>query len=129
MGNDHYLKRLILHTAEKDEKQNQRIIRPWSTHLTLRHKNEHDLTHLCGMDFPISINWMSSFPILGLLSGIFHLCSNFNRTLCNRTVETLIRRYVMWRLIWVCTVCLSPTKRTLGLYVRIYNVKVNLESS
>ena len=28
-----------------------------------------------------------------------------------QTVETLIRR-----LIWVCTVCICPTKRTLGLY-------------
>ena len=31
-------------------------------------------------------------------------------------VETLIRRRVLWRLIWVCTICLHPTKRTQGLY-------------
>ena len=28
----------------------------------------------------------------------------------------MIRRRILWRLIWVCTVCLCPTKRTLGLY-------------
>ena len=31
-------------------------------------------------------------------------------------METLIRRHVLWRLIWVCAVCLCPTKRMLGLY-------------
>ena len=31
-------------------------------------------------------------------------------------METLIRRWVLWRLVWVCTVCLCPTKRMLGLY-------------
>ena len=29
----------------------------------------------------------------------------------------LIRRRVVRRLVWVCTVCLRPTKRTLGLYL------------
>ena len=51
-----------------------------------------------------------------VVSGIFHFYSNFNRTFCKQTVETLIRRHVMWRLTWVCTVCLCPTKRKLGLY-------------
>ena len=31
-------------------------------------------------------------------------------------METLVRRRVVRRLIWVCAVCLCPTKRTLGLY-------------
>ena len=31
-------------------------------------------------------------------------------------MEALIRRRVLRRLIWVCTVCLCPTKRTLGIY-------------
>ena len=35
---------------------------------------------------------------------------------CKQTVETLIRRHVLRLLIWLCTVCLCPTKRTLGLY-------------
>ena len=31
-------------------------------------------------------------------------------------METLIRRRILQRLIWFCTVCLCPTKRTPGLY-------------
>ena len=38
-----------------------------------------------------------------------------NRTFCNQTVETLIRRRRTRRLIWVFTVCLCPTKSTLSL--------------
>ena len=30
------------------------------------------LTHLSRIEFPTVINWMSPFPILGLLGGIFH---------------------------------------------------------
>ena len=45
-----------------------------------------------------------------------HFSSNFNRTFYKQIVETLVRRRVLWRLIWICTVCLCPTKRTLGLY-------------
>ena len=37
--------------------------------------------------------------------------------LCKQTVEALIRHRVrLWRLIWVCTICLCPRKRTLGIY-------------
>ena len=63
----------------------------------------------------ISIGHVSSFSSYGLIGDIFHFYSNFNRTLCTQTVETLIRCRVVWRLIWVCTVCLSPIKRMLGL--------------
>ena len=84
----------------------------WSKHCILYSY----LTHLCRMYFPILINWMSPFPVLGLLGGIFHFHSNFKRNLCKQTVENLIRRRVLRRLIWFCTVCQSPTKRTLGLY-------------
>ena len=31
-------------------------------------------------------------------------------------MKILIRRHVLWRLIWFCTFCPYPTKRTLGLY-------------
>ena len=51
---------------------------------------------------------------VSLLGGIFY--SSFNRKLCRQTVETLIRCHILWRLIWVCTICLCPTKRTLGIY-------------
>ena len=47
---------------------------------------------------------------------IFHFYSNLNRIFCKHTVETLIRRRILRHLIWICTVCLCPTKRTLGLY-------------
>ena len=48
------------------------------------------LTHLCRMEFPIVINWNSPFLFKGMLGGIFHFYSSFNRTLCKQTVETLI---------------------------------------
>ena len=63
------------------------------------------------MDFPISIGRTSLFGTLGVLGGILHFDSNFNRTFCEQTVETLIRRRILRRLIWVCAVCLCPTKK------------------
>ena len=65
---------------------------------------------------PPLINWTSPFPFLGFLSGILHFYSNFKRNFCLQTVEHLIRRRVLRRLIWFCTVCRCHTKRTLGLY-------------
>ena len=41
------------------------------------------------MDLPTYISWMSPFPILGMLGGIFHSLSNFNRTFCKQIVVTL----------------------------------------
>ena len=49
-----------------------------------------------------------------MLGGIFHFYSSFNRKLCKQTVETLVRRRILWRLIWVCTICLCPTKWSRG---------------
>ena len=72
------------------------------------------LTYSCGMYFPFLINWTSPFPILELLGGIFHFYSNFKRHVCKQTVENLIRRRILWHLIWFCTVCQCPTKRLLG---------------
>ena len=57
-----------------------------------------------------------SISNLGLLGGIFHFYSNFKRNVYKQTVESLIRRRVLRRLIWFCTVCPCPTKRTLDLY-------------
>ena len=42
---------------------------------------------------------------------------NFKRNFCKQTVENLIRRRILRRLIWFCTVCQCLTKRTLGLYL------------
>ena len=47
------------------------------------------------MNFPISIGRTSLFQILGVLGSIFHFYSNSNRTFCEKTMETLIRRRVL----------------------------------
>ena len=67
------------------------------------------------MEFPSFINWISQFSFEGLLDDIFHFYLNCDRKLCKQTMETLIRRRIVWRLVWVSTVCTCPTKRTLGL--------------
>ena len=56
-----------------------------------------------------------SISVLRLLGGISHFY-DFNKAFYKQKVETHIRRRILRRLIWVCTVCLCPTKRTLGLY-------------
>ena len=43
------------------------------------------------MEFPTVIDLTSPFPFKGLLGGILHVYSNFNRTFCKQTLETLIR--------------------------------------
>ena len=40
------------------------------------------------MEFPTVINWNSPFLFKGVLNGIFHFYSNFNRTSCKQIVET-----------------------------------------
>ena len=44
----------------------------------------------------------------------FHFYLNSNRIFCKQSVENLIRRRGLRRLIWFCTVCQCPIKRTLG---------------
>ena len=68
------------------------------------------------MEFPNLIEWTSPFPFTGLLGGIFHFHLNSNKTSCKQTVENLIRRRDLRRLVCLCTVCRCPIKRTLGLY-------------
>ena len=46
----------------------------------------------------------------------FSFYSTFNRTFCMQTVETLIRRRFLRRLIWVYTVFICPTEKTLGVF-------------
>ena len=72
------------------------------------------------MEFPSLFNWASQFPFEWLLSGSFHLYLNVDRTFCKQTVETLIRRRIVRRLVWISTVCISPTKRTLGLNLLMF---------
>ena len=57
-----------------------------------------------------------SISVLRGVRWYLNFYSSFNRKLCKQTVETLIRRRILWRLIWVCTICLCPTKMTLGIY-------------
>ena len=57
-----------------------------------------------------------SISVLRVVGWYFSFYSNFNRTICKQTVETLIRCCFVRRLVWVCTICLRQTKRTLDLY-------------
>ena len=68
------------------------------------------------MKLPTFIKWTSPFSTSWLLDVVFHSYSNFNRAICKQTVESLIRYCSLSRWILVCTICLCPTKRTLGLY-------------
>ena len=43
----------------------------------------------------------------------------FNRTFCKQTVEILIRHRIMRCLIWDCSVCLCPIKRTVNDHLKI----------
>ena len=47
---------------------------------------------------------------------LFKYYSNFDIKLCMQAVKTLITRHVLLLLIWVCTICPYPVKKTLGLY-------------
>ena len=63
------------------------------------------LTHYILVDSSSVIGWMSPFVILGV-SGLFgRFYSIFDGMSYWQSVQTLIRRHIMWRLIWVCTVC------------------------
>ena len=57
-----------------------------------------------------------SISVLRGVTWYFSFFIQVNRKLCKQTVETLIRRRILWHLVWVCTICLYPTKRTLGIY-------------
>ena len=74
------------------------------------------LTHVYLVDPPILINWTSPFPILGVSGVLFHFYSISNRYSCLQTVKTLIKRRILRRLIWICTICLCSKNGMLGLY-------------
>ena len=57
-----------------------------------------------------------SLSSLRSLVGSFQCYSNFARTFCKQTLEAFIRRHILWCLIGVSTVCLCPTRITLGLH-------------
>ena len=73
--------------------------------------------------YPLKPNGISHYYQIGQSISVlravgWYILFSFNsiRTSCKQTVETLIRRHILWRLIWVCTVCLCPAKGTLGIY-------------
>ena len=70
------------------------------------------LTHLCGMEFPTIIKWTS---FKGCWIVFFIFIQMLKESSVSKTVKTLIRRSILLCLVWVCTVCTSLTKRTLGL--------------
>ena len=74
------------------------------------------LTHICLVDPSIHISWTSPLPVLGVSGVLFDFYYISNRYYSVSKVKTLIRRRVLWRLIWVCTVCLCPKNRAIGLY-------------
>ena len=55
-----------------------------------------------------------SVSVLMVVGGIF-LFFFFDGTLYKQSVDTLVRRRVLWHLIWVCMLRLCPIKRTLVL--------------
>ena len=44
------------------------------------------------------------------MGSIFRFYTIFDSTFCMETVENLIKRHVLLRLVWVCTVCICPQK-------------------
>ena len=87
------------------------------------------LTHLSRMEFPNLNNWTSPFLFFGLLGGILSLFSNFKRTYCNQTVQTLIRRHILWCLIWFCNVCPVSLRKDTRLTCIWSNVRYFPESN
>ena len=67
------------------------------------------------MQFPIHFNWTSPFSFKWMLVVNFQLYSNFHRIFCKQTAGNMIRRRILRRVIWLCTVCRCPIKRTPGL--------------
>ena len=67
----------------------------------------------------------SNFRIVGWYFFLFKSKKNF----CKQPMENLIRRRILRRLIWFCTVCLRPTKKDAKLicvngeliHSRVYN--------
>ena len=65
------------------------------------------------MEFPTPINWIITFLFKGLWVDFIQILIE---NAANKQWRPLIKRSLLWRLIYVCTVCLRATKRTLVLY-------------
>ena len=62
-------------------------------------------SHLYRLD-----EFISNFKVDG-----WSFYSNCSRTPCKQTLATLIRRWVLRHLIWVCTICICPIKKDASL--------------
>ena len=74
----------------------------------------------CNLLSPFELNGISlsyqldqSILVLRDVVWYFSLLFKFKKNFCKQTVENLIRCHIL-RLIWFCTVCQCPTKRTLS---------------
>ena len=90
---------------------------------TAHHRGYKTCSEINGMMSPLKPNGLSNpypsgrvYVKFRAVGWYFSFYSNFNRTFCLQKVNTLIRRRVLRRLIWVCTVCLCSIKWTPGLY-------------
>ena len=92
---------------------------------TLISNTVNHLTHISLVDYSTLIYWMSPFPILGVAGELLYSISN--RNFSKQTVKTPIRRRILRRLIWVCTVCLCHKNGTLGLYGLIHACSLILQ--
>ena len=72
------------------------------------------LTHCILVGSSTVICWARLFVILGVLGLFSHFYTIFKGKPCQQTMQTLISRHSMWRLIWVCTVCLGSFNRFPG---------------
>ena len=74
----------------------------------------------CNPFKPNGISHSSIGPVYFCFKGcwvvFFIFLKKIIRIFCKQTVETLIRCHILCHLIWVCTVCLCPAKRTPAVY-------------
>ena len=57
-----------------------------------------------------------SISNLRVFGSNLHFYINFISALCKHTEQNLIRRRILRRLIWFCSVCPCPINRMIGLY-------------
>ena len=61
-----------------------------------------------GHAYPYQLD--QSISVLRCVGAVFNFYSNFDIISCNQTVETLIIRFVLWRLIWFAVFAFVPQK-------------------
>ena len=74
----------------------------------LRYTVSTSLTHCRLNRLSHTIYWKSPISILGMSGYVIYRFLEKKWLNYLQTVKTLIRRRILWRLIWVCTVCQLP---------------------